>query len=48
MLLTALGDLETVARVTVDEMLSGLHDSPFHGYSAEFSQYRRTTGPATI
>ena len=40
MLLTALGDLELVARVTVDGMLSGLHDSPFHGYSAEFSQYR--------
>ena len=41
MLLTALGDLELVARVTVDGMLSGLHDSPFHGYSAEFSQYRQ-------
>ncbi len=40
MLLTALGDLELVARVTVDGMLSGLHNSPFHGYSAEFSQYR--------
>ena len=39
-LLTALGDLELVARVTVDGILSGLHNSPFHGYSAEFSQYR--------
>jgi uncharacterized protein (DUF58 family) len=39
-LLTALTDLELVARVTVDGTLSGLHDSPFHGYSAEFSQYR--------
>ena len=39
-LLTALGDLELVARVTVDGTLSGLHDSPFHGHSAEFSQYR--------
>jgi uncharacterized protein (DUF58 family) len=39
-LLTALGDLELVARVTIDGTLSGLHDSPFHGYSAEFSQYR--------
>jgi uncharacterized protein (DUF58 family) len=39
-LLTALGDLELVARVTVDGALSGLHNSPFHGYSAEFSQYR--------
>jgi uncharacterized protein (DUF58 family) len=39
-LLTALGDLELVARKIVDGMLSGLHGSPFHGYSAEFSQYR--------
>jgi uncharacterized protein (DUF58 family) len=38
--LTALSDLELVARVTVDGTLSGLHNSPFHGYSAEFSQYR--------
>ena len=39
-LLAALGDLELVARVIVDGTLSGLHNSPFHGYSAEFSQYR--------
>jgi len=39
--LTALRDLELVARVTVDGTLSGLHNSPFHGYSAEFSQYRQ-------
>ena len=39
-LLSAIGDLELVARVTVDGTLSGLHTSPFHGYSAEFSQYR--------
>jgi uncharacterized protein (DUF58 family) len=38
--LAALSDLELVARVTVDGTLSGLHNSPFHGYSAEFSQYR--------
>jgi uncharacterized protein (DUF58 family) len=38
--LTALSDLELVARATVDGTLSGLHNSPFHGYSAEFSQYR--------
>jgi uncharacterized protein (DUF58 family) len=38
--LTALRDLELVARVTVDGTISGLHNSPFHGYSAEFSQYR--------
>ncbi len=39
-LLSAIGDLELVARVMVDGTLSGLHRSPFHGYSAEFSQYR--------
>jgi uncharacterized protein (DUF58 family) len=38
--LAAIGDLEFVARVTVEGALSGLHRSPFHGYSAEFSQYR--------
>lgn len=39
-LLTAIGDLEFVARVTVEGSVAGLHRSPFHGYSAEFSQYR--------
>ena len=38
--LSAIHDLELVARVTVEGALSGLHRSPFHGYSAEFSQYR--------
>jgi uncharacterized protein (DUF58 family) len=38
--LSSIGDLELVARVTVDGTVSGLHRSPFHGYSAEFSQYR--------
>ena len=40
MLLSAIHDLELVARVIVEGALSGLHRSPFHGYSAEFSQYR--------
>jgi uncharacterized protein (DUF58 family) len=39
-LLNSISDLELVARVTVDGTVSGLHRSPFHGYSAEFSQYR--------
>jgi uncharacterized protein (DUF58 family) len=39
-LLASIHDLEFVARVTVEGALSGLHRSPFHGYSAEFSQYR--------
>ena len=38
--LSAIHDLELVARVTVEGALSGLHRSPFHGYSAEFNQYR--------
>jgi uncharacterized protein (DUF58 family) len=38
--LAAVADLEFVARVTVEGSVSGLHRSPFHGYSAEFSQYR--------
>src|SRR4051794_32987105 len=40
-LLNAISDLELVARVTVDGTIAGLHRSPFHGYSAEFSQYRQ-------
>ena len=36
-----IADLELVARVVVDGALAGLHRSPFHGYSAEFSQYRQ-------
>jgi uncharacterized protein (DUF58 family) len=39
-LLASIADLELVARVIVDGTVSGLHRSPFHGYSAEFSQYR--------
>ena len=38
--LAQLADLELVARIIVEGLVSGLHRSPFHGYSAEFSQYR--------
>jgi uncharacterized protein (DUF58 family) len=38
--LARLADLELVARIIVEGLVSGLHRSPFHGYSAEFSQYR--------
>jgi len=38
--LTRIADLELVARIIVEGLVSGLHRSPFHGYSAEFSQYR--------
>lgn len=39
--LAAIADLEFVARVTVDGTIAGLHRSPFHGYSAEFSHIRQ-------
>src|SRR5262249_27561260 len=39
--LAKVGDLELVARIVVEGLVSGLHRSPFHGYSAQFSQYRR-------
>jgi uncharacterized protein (DUF58 family) len=38
--LAGIADLELVARIIVEGLLSGLHRSPFHGYTAEFSQYR--------
>ena len=38
--LTAIADLELVSKRVVDGTIAGLHRSPFHGYSAEFSQYR--------
>ena len=38
--LAGIADLELVARIVVEGLVSGLHKSPFHGYSAEFSQYR--------
>lgn len=38
--LQSLRDLELTTRATVEGLRQGLHRSPFHGYSAEFSQYR--------
>ncbi len=38
--LSSLRDLELMTRATVEGLRHGLHRSPFHGYSAEFSQYR--------
>jgi uncharacterized protein (DUF58 family) len=38
--LSSLRDLELLVRTTVEGLRQGLHRSPFHGYSAEFSQYR--------
>jgi uncharacterized protein (DUF58 family) len=38
--LSRLGGLELIARAIVEGAVAGGHRSPFHGYSAEFSQYR--------
>ncbi len=38
--LSSLRDLELVSRALVEGLRQGLHRSPFHGYNAEFSQYR--------
>lgn len=38
--LSSLRDLELLSRRAVEGLRQGLHRSPFHGYSAEFSQYR--------
>ena len=37
---TAIDDLELAARLVVEGLRSGRHRSPFHGYTAEFSQHR--------
>jgi uncharacterized protein (DUF58 family) len=39
-LLNSLSDLSLVARSVVEGFLSGLHRSPFLGYSSEFASYR--------
>jgi uncharacterized protein (DUF58 family) len=38
--LKALAGLQFRARYVVEGFLSGMHESPFHGYSIEFSDYR--------
>jgi uncharacterized protein (DUF58 family) len=39
-LLAALEGLDFKARYVMEGFLSGQHDSPFHGFSVEFSDYR--------
>ena len=41
--LMAIGDLELRARVVVEGFWHGLHRSPYHGFSVEFSEYRPYT-----
>ena len=36
-----LGRLDLVARLVVEGFLTGLHKSPYHGFSSEFSEYRQ-------
>ncbi len=36
-----LGRLDLVARLVVEGFLVGLHRSPYHGFSAEFAEYRQ-------
>ena len=36
-----LGSMELRARLVVEGFITGLHKSPFHGFSAEFSEHRQ-------
>src|SRR5437773_2925647 len=39
--LMAIKNLELRARVVVQGFLNGLHRSPYHGFSVEFTEYRQ-------
>ncbi len=39
-IISRLNNLELIARLMVEGYLTGLHKSPFHGFSVEFSQHR--------
>ncbi|MDE0597795.1 MAG: DUF58 domain-containing protein, partial [Dokdonia donghaensis] len=34
------GNLELLARQVVEGFISGMHKSPFHGFSAEFAEHK--------
>jgi len=38
--LSKVGNLDLIARLIVEGLISGLHRSPFHGFSVEFAQHR--------
>ena len=40
-LIGQLGRLDIIARLVVEGFLTGLHKSPYHGFSAEFAEYRQ-------
>jgi len=35
------GSLEFIARQVVEGFITGLHKSPFHGFSVEFAEHRQ-------
>lgn len=39
--LARIGNLELIAKFVVEGFISGLHKSPYHGFSVEFAQYRQ-------
>ncbi len=38
--LPSFGNLELLAKQIVEGFLTGLHKSPFHGFSVEFAEHR--------
>lgn len=40
-MISQLGRMDIVARLVVEGFLTGLHKSPYHGFSAEFAEYRQ-------
>ena len=38
--LTQFGNLELLARQVVEGFITGMHKSPFHGFSVEFAEHR--------
>jgi uncharacterized protein (DUF58 family) len=46
--LVRLGNLELLAKAAVEGFITGLHKSPFHGFSVEFAEHRQyNTGEST-
>jgi uncharacterized protein (DUF58 family) len=40
-LFAKVANLKVIARMVVEGVIAGLHKSPFHGFSVEFSEYRK-------
>ena len=39
-LIQQLGNIELIAKYVVEGFITGLHKSPFHGFSVEFAEHR--------